>query len=101
VKQSASKLYRSWRRLNREGLTENTLEGYGKFKRAEAIGLLVAIAPTVPLMISDEMGLSRGGLWYGWSVIAIGWFVTVLGVIFYQTGKTAARCYRDWCRRRS
>jgi hypothetical protein len=101
VKLSASKFYRAWRRLNSEGLTENTLEGYGKFKRAEAIGLLTAMAPSVPLIISDEMGFARGWLWYGWGVVAVAWFVTVLGLIFYHTGRTAARYYREWWQRRS
>jgi hypothetical protein len=96
VKRPASKFYRSWRQLNRHGLTENSLEGYGRFKRAEAIGLLTAIAPSVPLMISDQMGFARGWLWYGWSVIAVAWFVTVLAVILYQTGKVAACYYRQW-----
>jgi len=83
------------------GLTENTLEGYGKFKRAEAIGLLVAIAPSATLMISDEIGFARGWLWYCWSVVAGGWFVTVLGILLYRTGHTAARYYRHWWRSRS
>jgi hypothetical protein len=100
VKQLAQKFYRSWLELNREGLLENTVEGYGKFKRAEAIGLLVAIFPVLPLAISDQMGFQRSWLWYGWSVIALVWFVAALGLIFYQTGKTAARFYRDWWRRR-
>ncbi|HTM72498.1 MAG TPA: hypothetical protein VL198_04640 [Pseudolabrys sp.] len=101
MKLPASKLYRAWRRLNGEGLTENTLEGYDKFKRSEAIGLLAAMAPSVPLIISDEIGFARGWLWYGWGVIAIAWFVTVLGLVFYDSGRTAARYYREWWRRRS
>lgn len=101
MKRPALNFYRSWLRLNREGLTANTLLGYLKFKRAKAIGLLTAIAPSVPLMISDEMDLTRGWLWYGWSVVAIAWSVTVFGVIFYQSGKAAVRYYREWRRNRT
>ena len=91
-----SRFYRWWRALNHQGIVENTFDGYDKHKRAKAIGLLIAAAPTLPLMVSDAMGFERGWLWYGWSVIAVGWGVSILGLILYQTGKTAVRYYRDW-----
>ena len=96
MRRTATRFYRWWRALNRRGLVENTFEGNDKHERAEAIGLLVAAAPMVPLMVSDEMGLERGWLWYGWSAIAIAWATSISGVIIYQTGKTAVRYYRDW-----
>lgn len=82
--------------MNHQGLVENNLDGYHKHKRAVAIGLLTAAAPMLPLAVSDEMGVERGWLWYGWGAIAIGWGVIVLAVILYQTGKSAVRYYRDW-----
>lgn len=93
-------MYRWWRALNHQGLVQNSFGGYDKHKRAEAIGLLIAAAPMLPLMVSDMTGLERGWLWYGWSVIAIAWGVGVLATIFYQTGKSAVRYYRDWWNRR-
>ncbi len=88
-------MYRWWCALNYEGLVENSFEGFDKHKRAVAIGLLIAAAPMLPLMVSDVTGLERGWLWYGWSAIAIAWGVSVLGAIFYQTGKSAVRYFRD------
>jgi hypothetical protein len=95
VKSIVSRFYRWWRALNHQGLVENTFKGYDKNKRAEAIGLLIAAAPMLPLMVSDTMGLKRGWLWYGWSAIAIAWGVSVVAVITYQTGKTLVSYYRN------
>ena len=92
--------YKWWRALNHPGLVDNTFEGYDKHKRAAAIGLLIAAAPMLPLMVSDTIGLERGWLWHGWSAVAIAWGLGILAVIFYQTGKTAVRYYRDWKRGR-
>ena len=96
MRRTAIRFYRWWRALNHQGLVENSFDGNGKHRRAEAIGLLVAAAPMVPLMVSDEMGLERGWLWYGWGAIAIAWGVSILGVTIYQTGKTAVRYCRGW-----
>lgn len=95
MKGTATRFYRWWRALNHQGLVENTVGGYDKHKRAEAVGLLIAAAPMLPLMVSDEMGLERGWLWYGWSVFAIAWGVGIVGLILYQTGKTVMRYFRD------
>lgn len=96
MKRTLSRFYRWWRALNHQGLVDNTFEGYDKYKRAEAIGLLIAAAPMLPLMVSDAMGLDRGWLWHGWSVIAITWGVSIGAVMVYQTGKTAVRYYQEW-----
>lgn len=89
-------MYRWWRALNHQGLTDGSFDGYAKYKRAKAVGLLTAAAPMLPLMLSDEMGFERGWLWHGWSAIAISWGIGVLTIIFYQTGKSAIRYYQDW-----
>lgn len=96
MKKTAIVFYRWWRALNHQGLVENTLEGYHKHERAEAIGLLTAAVPMIPLIVSDDMGLERGWLWYGWGAIAIAWGVTILAIVLYQTGKSIVRYYRDW-----
>ena len=96
MQRTLSRSYRWWRALNHQGLVENTLEGYNKNKRAEAIGLLIAAAPSLPLMVSDTMGLDRGWLWYGWRVIAIIWAVGIGTVMVYQSGKTFVRYCREW-----
>lgn len=96
----ATRFYRWWRALNRQGLIENTWDGLEKHRRAKAIGLLTAAAPMLPLAVSDAMGLERGWLWYGWSLIAIAWAGGILAVILSQTGKTVIRYCRDWWRGR-
>lgn len=98
MRRTLTGIYRWWRALNHQGLVESTFEGYDKHKRAEAIGLLIAAAPMLPLIVSDTIGLERGWLWYGWSAVAIAWGLSIFAVIFYQTGKTAVRYYRDWKR---
>lgn len=73
--------YRRWRALQHFGLMTAGWAGWRASRRAEAIGILVAMAPCLPLMISDELGLARGWLWYGWAVISVIWAVMCLTVI--------------------
>jgi hypothetical protein len=95
MKRMAVSAYRSWLNLMRHGLLENTFAGFDKHKRAQAVVFFVSIIPTIPLIISDEMGVERGWLWYGWSAIAVPWFITVWGVAVYQVGRTAVRFFRN------
>lgn len=98
MKKAATRFYRWWRALNRQGLIEGDFEGLRKSKKAEAIGFLVAMAPTAPLMISDISGRERDWLWYIWCVIAGSWLIGITGVILFQSGKTFVRYCRDWNR---
>lgn len=94
MKRTVSRFYRWWRALNHQGMVDSSFEGYGKNKRAEAVGLLIAAAPMLPLMLSDTMGLERGWLWYGWSAVAVVWAASIVAIIIYQTGKSLVRYYR-------
>jgi hypothetical protein len=88
VKQFALRFYRWWRALNHQGLTQDTWNGLDKFQRAKAVGLLVALAPMIPLMVSDQMGFERGWLYNAWSLFAGVWLTGVFGTILYQTGRS-------------
>ena len=88
--------YRHWRRLNHEGLNEHDFVGLRKFEKAKAIGILVAAAPTVPLMLSDEFGIGRGWLWYGWAVIAVAWLVGIVGLVMWSSVQSLQIYMRNW-----
>jgi hypothetical protein len=40
---------------------------------------LLAFLPVIPVAISDEIGWSRGSLWYGWFWISVVWAVGIFG----------------------
>lgn len=75
--------YRRWRALQHFGLTDGGWSGLAANRRAKAIGLLIAIAPMAPLMLSDEIGLARGWLWHGWAAIAATWIASCFAVMLY------------------
>ena len=54
------------------------IAGYSKSARIEAKFFLFALAPFVLLMISDELGWSRGAVWHGWFWLCATWAVFVL-----------------------
>lgn len=65
-------------------------------RRAEAIGILTAMAPFVPLMISDELGLDRGWPWYLWAVIAAGWGVACVGLMLRNAAHDVGVVWRRY-----
>lgn len=84
VLEAPRRLYRRWRVLQYKGLTRGGWASLSTNRRAEAIGILTAMAPVIPLMISDELGGSRGWLWNAWFVVAIGWAVACCGVMMFH-----------------
>jgi hypothetical protein len=58
------------------------IAGFSKSERADAKLLLLAFAPVVPLAVSDQLGFSRGVIWWGWLVLGIGWCAFVMGICF-------------------
>lgn len=88
--------YGRWRRLNHEGLNEDDFVGLRKFERAKAIAIVVATMPTVPLMLSDEFGIDRGWLWYGWAVVAVAWLVGILALVAWSSAQSFRIYMRNW-----
>lgn len=75
--------YRRWRALQHFGLTDGGWSGLSAARRAKAIGFLIAVAPMAPLLVTDEMGLTRGWLWHCWAIIAAVWSAFCLAVILH------------------
>ena len=72
------------------------LAGYGKSERIEAKFFLLAGAPILPLIVSDELGWHRNVLWYAWMWLTIVWAVSIYGVVFVSLCRAFRRSLRDW-----
>jgi hypothetical protein len=84
-----------WQMTNRKTAGER-LAGYGKSERIEAKFFLLACAPILPLIASDELGWPRSVLWYAWMWLTIVWAVSILGVMFVSFYRAFRRSLRDW-----
>jgi hypothetical protein len=56
--------------------------GFSKSERVDAKFFLLALAPFVPVMISDQLGWRRGLLWHTWFSIRAVWAVVIVGAGF-------------------
>lgn len=82
------KLLNRWSRQQETALWQMTerktaferIAGFSKSDRVDAKFLLLALAPFVPVMISDGLDLSRGALWYGWFWLSVIWAVGIFAV---------------------
>ena len=79
-----------WQMTARETVGKR-IAGYSKSERVDAKFFLLALAPVVPLMISDELGLSRGWLWHGWCWLSVLWAVVILGIGFVSYWRALRR----------
>ena len=71
------------------------IAGYGKSERIEAKFLLLAMAPIVPLMVSDKLGWHRGFIWKAWMCLSIAWGVVIIGAMFVSLWRAFRRSIRD------
>jgi|SRR5687767_12053520 len=93
-------LYRRWRKLAYEGMTQHDGAGASKYFDARAIGSLASIAPMAPLIISDALEFHRGWLWYAWAALAGAWFFFAWFVIMRVAIRGAADSLKEWRRKR-
>ena len=56
--------------------------GFAKSERVDAKFFLLALAPFVPVMISDQLGWGRGLLWQAWFWLSTVWAVAIVGIAF-------------------
>ena len=54
--------------------------GYSKSERTDAKFFLFAFAPVALLALSDQLGFSRGFLWWVWLGLSICWWTLVMGI---------------------
>ena len=71
------------------------LGGYSKSERVEAKFLLLAMAPLIPLIVSDKLGWTRGILWKVWGVLSIVWYIVIAGLLMVSMGRAFWRAVRD------
>jgi hypothetical protein len=60
--------------------SERRFRGLRRGNRVEAKFFLLAVAPIVPLLISDHFGWKRGGIWHVWAWFSAAWAVVILGL---------------------
>ena len=56
------------------------IAGFSKSERVDAKFFLLAFAPFVPVMISDEFGWSRNLLWHVWFWLSAVWAIYIFGI---------------------
>ena len=56
------------------------IAGFAKSERVDAKFFLLALAPFAPVMVSDQLGWSRGVLWHMWWWISVIWALTIIGI---------------------
>lgn len=82
------KLVGRWSRQQDSALSQMTthkmarkrIAGFSKSERVDAKFYLLALAPFILVMISDEMGLSRGVLWHAWWWLSVVWAIVIFGI---------------------
>jgi hypothetical protein len=56
------------------------IAGFSKSERADAKFFLLAFAPAPLLALSDQLGFSRGFLWWSCLTLSICWWALVMGI---------------------
>ena len=84
-----------WQMTNRDTVGKR-LKGYGKSERVEAKFFLLAGAPLLPMIVSDELGWDRSVLWSAWMALTIVWAGSIFGVMFVSFWRAFRRSIRDW-----
>ena len=71
------------------------IAGFTKSERVDAKFFLLALAPFVPVMASDQLGWSRGTLWHAWFWVSVVWAVFVGGLGFAAYWRALRRSFRE------
>ena len=56
------------------------IAGFAKSERVDKKFFLLAIAPFIPVIISDQLDWARGDLWHMWFWLSVVWAVCIVGV---------------------
>jgi hypothetical protein len=70
------------------------IAGLSKSERIDAKFLLLALAPFLPVMVSDQLGWSRGVLWHAWFWLSVTWAAAVAGIGFASYWRALRRSLR-------
>lgn len=70
------------------------IAGFAKSERLDAKFFLLAVAPFVPVIVSDELGWSRGVLWHLWCWLSVIWALAIIGVGFASYWRAFRRSLR-------
>ena len=70
------------------------IAGFSKSERVDAKLFLSALAPFIPVMISDQLGWSRGTLWHAWFWVSVVWAISIIGLGFAAYWRAFRRSFR-------
>lgn len=70
------------------------LSGYSRSKRVDAKFLLLAFAPFLPIIVSDQLGWSRNAIWYVGLGLSAVWAIGVSGVLLAVYWRAIRRSIR-------
>lgn len=84
------KLLDRWSRQQETALWQMTgrktggqrIAGFSKSERVDAKLFLLALVPFIPVIISDQLGWSRGALWHAWFWVSVVWAISIIGLGF-------------------
>ena len=80
--------------MTRRKKARHRIAGYAKSERLDANFLLLALAPFVHVMVSDQLGWSRGVLWHMWCWLSVVWALVIVGVGFASYWRAYRKCLR-------
>ena len=93
IRDVAARLLRRWSHQQETALWQMTgrktagrrIAGFSKSERVDAKFFLLALAPFIPVMVSDQLGWTRGFLWHAWFWLSAGWavFIVTINVVTY------------------
>jgi hypothetical protein len=66
--------------MTKRKTASDRIAGFSKSERVDAKFFLLAFAPFVPVMVSDELGFWRGALWHAWFWLSVVWAVGIVAV---------------------
>ena len=82
-----------WQQTSRK-TARHRIAGFAKSERLDAKFFLIAVAPFVPVMVSDELGWSRSVLWHLWFWLSVVWALAILGIGFAPYWRALRRSLR-------
>ncbi|MGB3740076.1 MAG: hypothetical protein WA948_12090 [Pontixanthobacter sp.] len=68
--------------MTKRKTARHRVAGFAKSERLDARFFLLALAPFVPVIVSDQLGWSRGALWHMWWWLSVIWAVVIIGIGF-------------------
>ena len=99
---SIGKVLDRWSRQQESALGQMTrrrtvgqrIAGFSKSERVDAKVFLFAVAPFVPIIVSDQAGWSRGTLWHAWFWVSVVWAIAILALGFAGYWRAFRRSFR-------